>query len=105
MKAPLEGESRGAMKRLLPICCGLLFAFVAEVILWNGPHWYTNEEDKVPITLTQIAGVALVVQGAILALAAALCLARALVPLTRSPAVSGAAQAAVGGGPVLPLCG
>jgi hypothetical protein len=87
------------------MCCGLLFAAVAEVILWNGPQWYTNEEDKVPTLLTQIAGVALVVQGAIVALAAALCLGRALVPLTFSPAVSGSAPAAVGGGPVLPLCG
>src|SRR5262249_48224080 len=75
-----------------------------EVILWNGPHWYTNEEDKVPTILTQIAGAALAVQGAIVALVAALCLARALVPLTFSPAASGSAPAALCGGPVLPLC-
>jgi hypothetical protein len=93
------------MRRVLLFCRGLFLALVAEVILWNGPHWYTNEEDKVPTTLTQIAAVALVVQGAIVAIVAALCLGRALVPLILAPAVSSSAPAAVGGGPVLPLCG
>src|SRR5262249_61905925 len=103
--APMDSGRKGAMKRVLLICCGLSFALVAEIILWNGPHWYTNEEDKVPTILTQIAGVALAVQGAIVALVAALCLARALVPVTFSPAASGSSPAALGGGPVLPLCG
>jgi hypothetical protein len=87
------------------MCSGFLFALAAEVILWNGPLWYANEEHKVPAVLTQSAGVAVVVDGALLALVAALCLARALVPLTSSSAVSGAVPAEVRGGPVLPLCG
>src|SRR5262249_34497223 len=103
--ASMDSGRTGAMRRVLLICCGLSFALVAEVILWNGPHRYTNEEDKVPTALTQIAGVALAVQGAIVALVAALCLARALVPVTFSPAASGSSPAALGGGPVLPLCG
>jgi hypothetical protein len=103
--APMDSGRTRAVKRIMLICCGLSFALVAEVILWNGPHWYTSEEDKVPTTLTQIAGVALAVQGAIVALVAAVCLARALVPLNFSPAASGSAPAAPGGGPVLPLCG
>ncbi len=93
------------MRRVAQFCCGLFLALVAEVILWNGPQWYTNGEDKVPTTLTQIAGVAVVVQGAIAALVAALYLGRALIPLTLSPVVSGSAPAPVGGGPVLPMCG
>jgi hypothetical protein len=105
MNGPMESSRTGVMKRILLICYAVFFALVAEVILWNGPRWYTNEKDKVPSTLTQIAGLALVVQGAIVALAAALCLGRALVPLTLSPEVSGSAPVAVGGGPVLPLCG
>src|SRR5439155_3187139 len=95
----------GAMRRNLLFCRGLAFGLVAEVILWNSPLWYINDDDPVPIALTQIAGVALSVQGAVVALAAALCLGRALVPLTRPPAGRGSARAAVGGGPVLPLCG
>lgn len=105
MIAPTDCGTRGAMKRLMLLCCGLFLGLRAEVILWNGPRWYTNEESKVPTTLTQIAGVALVLQGAVVAMAAALCLARALVPLTVVPAVPRSGSAAVGGGPVLPLCG
>jgi hypothetical protein len=105
MDAPPDCVEGRAMKRIMPTCCGLFLGLVAEVILWNGPHWYTHQEDKVPTTLTQVAGVALVVQGAIVALVAALCIARALVPLTLSPAIPGSDPVAIGGGPVLPLCG
>src|SRR5438270_8332990 len=103
----------GAMRRILLFCCGLALGLVAGVILWNSPLWYINDDDPVPIALTQIVGVALSVQGAVVALAAALCLGRALVPLTRPPAGRGSARppagrgsarAAVGGGAVLPLC-
>ena len=93
------------MRRPLLLCGGLLLGVVAGVILWNSPLWYTNEEDKVPAAVTQAGGVALIVQGAVVALAAALCLGRALVPLTLPPAVARPAPPAVGGGPVLPLCG
>jgi len=70
--APMDCGRKGAMKRIMLIYCGLFLGLVAEVILWNSPHWYSNEEDKVPTIRTQIAGVTLVVQGAIVALVAAL---------------------------------
>jgi hypothetical protein len=52
----------------------------------------------------------IIVEGALAALGAALCLGRAVVPLTSArtrsgTAVPGPAPAAGGGGPVLPLCG
>src|SRR5438270_7787257 len=93
------------MRRISLSCCGLFLGLVAGVILWNSPLWYFNDDDPVPIALTQIAGVALVVQGVVVGLVAALCLGRALVPLTRAPVGRGSPRAAVGGGPVLPLCG
>ena len=93
------------MRRVLLSCCGLFLGLVAGVILWNSPLWYINDDDPVPIALTRTAGLALIVQGAVAALAAAVCLGRALAPLTLAPAASGRAPAAVGGGPVLPICG
>ena len=93
------------MRRFWLLTGGLFLALVAVVILWNSPFWYTNEEDNVPAILTQIAAVALIVDGGLVAFLAAWCLGRAFVPLKLAPAVSGSAPAEVGGGPVLPLCG
>ena len=55
--------------------------------------------------VTQSAGVAFIVQGALLAFVAASCLGRALVPLTVTADDSELVPVLVGGGPVLPLCG
>jgi hypothetical protein len=93
------------MSRALLFCCGLLLTLVAGIILGFSAFWYTLEEAHVSETLTRIAGVALIVEGALAAFGAAWCFGRAVSPLTYAPAVSGSAPAAVGGGPVLPICG
>src|SRR5262245_12164214 len=92
------------MRRVALFCCGFFLGLVAEILLWTSPTWYTSE-DPTPTAFARAAGVAIIVQGAVAALAAALCLGRALVPLTFAPAVPGSAPAPVGGGPVLPVCG
>src|SRR4051812_44443239 len=58
---PGHPEREGAMRRILLFCCGLFLGLVAEVILWNSPVWYTNEESGIPSVLTQMAGVAVIV--------------------------------------------
>src|SRR3954470_12477120 len=110
------------MRRLLLLCGGLILTLVAGVALSASPQWYTNEENRIPTTLTKFAGVAISVDGAVLAVIAALCLGRAFVPLRSAPSVpassvpassvpassvSGSAPTPTtsGGGPVLPICG
>jgi hypothetical protein len=106
----MGGGSNGAMRRGLLFCSGILLGLTAEAILWNAPDLYAHEETWFSAAFTRIVGLGLIVEGAVAALGAALCLGRALIPLTSAPTqsgmvVSGPAPAAGGGGPVLPLCG
>jgi hypothetical protein len=81
---------------------GIVLGLAAETILWNGPDLYAFTDPWHSAAFTRIVGVGVIVEGALLALGAAVCLGRALRPLT---AVPGPTPAAVGGGPVLPICG
>jgi hypothetical protein len=98
------------MRRALLFCVGIVLGLAAETILRNGPDLYAFADSWHSAAFTRIVGVAVIVEGALSALGAALCLGRALIPLTSGPrqsgtTVPGAAPAAVGGGPVLPICG
>jgi hypothetical protein len=98
------------MRRVLLFCLGIALGLAAVVILWNGPDLYLFTDPWHAAEFTRIVGVAVIVEGAILALGAGACFGRALVPLTDAPAQSGSIWAGpvpafVGGGPVLPICG
>lgn len=98
------------MKRALLFCGGVLLGLVAEAILWKGPSLYAYEEPWFSAPFTRIVGLGLFAEGVVAAAGAALCLARAFVPFTSVPAqtgttVSGQTPEAIGGGPVLPICG
>jgi hypothetical protein len=101
---------RRAMRRVLLFCGGILLGLAAGTILWNGPDLYAFADSWHSAAFTRMVGLGIIVEGALAALGAALCLGRAVVPLTSArtrsgTAVPGPAPAAVGGGPVLPLCG
>jgi hypothetical protein len=83
------------MKRILLFFSGLLLGLAAEAVLWSAPELYSSVDSWHSVAVTQTVGVAVIVEGALLALWAAACLARALYPL----------KTADRGGPVLPLCG
>ena len=98
------------MRRALLFCVGIGLGLAAETILWNGPDLYAFADSWHSATFTRIVGVGVIVEGALSALGAALCLGRVLIPLTSAPTqsgkvVPGPASAAVGGGPVLPISG
>jgi hypothetical protein len=95
------------MKRGLLFGGGIVLGLAAETILWNGPDLYLFANS---LHYARIVGVGVIVEGALIALGAALCLGRALVQLTSAPtqngpAGPGPAPTALGGGPVLPICG
>jgi hypothetical protein len=104
----MTGSGRnGRMKRGLLCCGGIVLGLAAVTILWNGPGLYLFANSW---QYPGIVGVGVIVEGALLALGAALCLGRALIPLSPAPTQSnhagpGSAEAAAGGGPVLPICG
>ncbi len=98
------------MRRVLLFCVGILLGLAAGTILWIAPALYTLEDGWHSAAFTRMVGLGIIVEGALAALGAALCLGRAVVPLTSArtrsgTAVPGPAPAAGGGGPVLPLCG
>jgi hypothetical protein len=98
------------MRRALLCCVGIVLGLAAKTILWNGPDLYLFTDSWHSAAFTRLLGVGVIVEGALSALGAALCLGRALNPLTSAPTqsgkvVPGPAPAAVGGGPVLPICG
>src|SRR5262245_44299910 len=98
------------MRRALLCCAGIVLGLAADAILWNGPDLYLLTDSWHSAEFRRIVGVAVIVEGALSALGAALCFGRALSPLTSAPTQSGTAApgpapAAVGGGPVLPICG
>jgi hypothetical protein len=98
------------MRRVLLFSVGILLGLAAGTILWIGPNLYTLEDGWHSAAFTRMVGLAIIIEGALAALGAALCLARAFVPLTSARPRSGSAvpepaPAAGGGGPVLPLCG
>jgi hypothetical protein len=98
------------MRRALLCCAGIVLGLAAGVILWNGPDLYALADSWHSAEFTRMVGVGIMVEGALAALGAALCLGRAIAPLTSAPTLSGTdvrgpAATASGGGPVLPLCG
>ena len=98
------------MRRAFLFCVALVLGLAAQTILWNGPDLYLFTDSWHSAEFTRIVGVAVIVEGALAALGAALCLGRALIPLTSTATQSGTAgpgsvPTAVGGGPVLPICG
>jgi hypothetical protein len=94
------------MRRVLLLSGGVFLGLAAGTILWNAPDLYLFTDSWHLAALTQMVGLAIIVEGALAAFGAALCLGRAIVPMTPAPTPSGAAvPAAVGDGPVLPLCG
>jgi hypothetical protein len=98
------------MRRVFLLGGGTLLGLAAGAILWNAPELYLLTDSWHPAALTRIVGLAVIAEGALAALASALCLGRAVAPLA-PPATAGGteapgpAPAAAGGGPVLPLCG
>jgi hypothetical protein len=98
------------MRRVLLVCGGTFLGLAAGTILWNAPDLYLFTDSWHSAALTRMVGLGVIVEGVLTALGAALCLERAVVPLTPAPtqgdtAAPGPAPATVGGGPVLPLCG
>jgi hypothetical protein len=98
------------MKRGLLFCGGMVLGLVAEIILWGSPDLYGQQDTWLPEEFTRTAVLGLIVQGAVAAFGAALCLGHALGPLTSAQArdgitVLGSAPLAAGGGPVLLICG
>jgi hypothetical protein len=98
------------MGRVLLFCGGILLGLAAGAILWNAPDLYTLENGWHSAAFMRMVGLGIIVEGALVALGSALCLGRAVAPLTSAPARSGTAvpglgPAAGGGGPILPLCG
>jgi hypothetical protein len=98
------------MRRALLFCVAIVLGLAAQTILWNGPDLYLFTDSWHSAEFTRIVGVAVIVEGTLAALGAALCLDRAIIPLTSAPTQSGTAmpkpaQAAVGGGSVMPICG
>ena len=98
------------MRRALLLGVGIVLGLAAVTILWNGPGLYLLANGWHSAAFTRIVGVGVIVEGCLCALGAALCLGRAFVPLIAAPTPSGTAvpapaAAAVGGGPVLPVCG
>jgi hypothetical protein len=100
----------GAMGRVLLLGVGLVLGLVAEIILWNGPNLCSFMDGWHFPAFTRMVGVGVIAEGCLCALGAALCLGRAFVSLIAVPTRSGTALpaptvAAVGGGPVLAVCG
>jgi hypothetical protein len=98
------------MRRALLFCVGIVLGLAAETILWNGPALYASADSWHSAAFTRIVGMGVIAEGALSALGAALCLGRASIPLTSAPTQSATpvpapVPAAVGGGPVLPICG
>jgi hypothetical protein len=83
------------MRRALLFCVGTVLAGASVIILWNGAELYLFTDGWHSAALTHVVGVAVIVEGIVVGLAAAVSLGRALRPLT----------AAGGGGPVLPILG
>jgi hypothetical protein len=94
------------MRRALLFSLGIVLGLAAETILWNGPDLVLLQDGWHSPAFTRTVGVGVIVEGALFALGAALCFGRALGPLS-SEATQGGTDlpAAVGGGPVLPVCG
>ena len=89
------------MRRVLLFCGGTFLALAAGTILWIAPDLYTLEDGWHSAGFTRMVGLAIIVEGALAALGAALCLGRAVVPLTwvrtrSDTAVPGPAPAAGG---------
>jgi hypothetical protein len=98
------------MPRVLLFCGGTFLGLAAGTILWNAPDLFLFTDSWHSAALTRMVGLGVIVEGVLTALAAALCLGRAVVPLTPAPtqagtAAPGPALATAGGGLVLPLCG
>jgi hypothetical protein len=98
------------MRRVWLFCGGTFLALAAATILWNAPGVYLFTDGWHSDAFRRMVGLAIIVEGALTAFGAALCLGRAVLPLTPAPTQSrkanpGSAPAAAGGGPVLPICG
>jgi hypothetical protein len=105
-----EGWKETVIRRVSLFCGGILLGLAAGTILWIAPDLYTLENGWHAAAFLRMVGLGILVEGALAAVGSALCLGRALVPLTSAPTPSGAAvpgpaPAVGGGGPVLPLCG
>ena len=98
------------MRRVLLFCGGILLGLAAGLILWHGPDLYAYRVSWHSAAFTRIVGVGVIVEGALAALGASVCVGRAIVPLISAPTLSSTARpepapTGVGGGPVLPICG
>jgi hypothetical protein len=94
------------MRRVLFFFPGIVLGLAAETILWNGPDLVLLEDGWHSPAFTGMVGVGVIVEGVLVALAAAICFGRALGPLSSEATQGGTDLAAsVGGGPVLPVCG
>ena len=98
------------MRRFLLFCGGTFIGLAAGTILWNAPGLYLFTDSWHSAALTRMVGLGIIVEAALAAFGAALCLGRALVPLTSAPSrsgttASGPAPAGQRAGPVLPICG
>jgi hypothetical protein len=98
------------MRRALLCCTAIILGLVAVVVLSNAPDLHLFVDGWHSPEFTRMVGVGIIVEGALAALLAALCLGRAIIPLIpartqcdtqMARTVSGSG----GGGPVLPICG
>jgi hypothetical protein len=94
------------MRRALLFFLGTMLGLAAETLLWNGPNLVSMEDGWHAPAFTRVVGVGVIVEGVAVALGAAVCLGRAIGPLS-SAAMQGGTDSpiVVGGGPVLPVCG
>lgn len=98
------------MRRVLLFCAAIVLGPAGGVILWNAPDLFLFADGWHSVEFTRMVGLGIIVEGALAAFGAALCLGRALVPLTSALTLSGTpvpgiVSSAGGGGPVLPLYG
>lgn len=98
------------MRRVLLFCWGTFLGLAAGTILCNAPDLYLFTDSWHSAALTRMVGLGIIVEGVLAAFGSALCLGRALVPLTSVPSRSGTtapgpAPAGQRAGPVLPICG
>jgi hypothetical protein len=102
----LEAPEIVVMRRATLFCAGMFLGLAAVAILWHGPGLYAFADGWLSAVFTRLVGLAIIIEGAFVALGAALCLGRALVPLGLGSSDAAAVRPALGGGgPVLPTCG
>src|SRR6516165_8435804 len=83
-----QGSGAGsAMRRVLLFFAGIVLGLVAEIILWQAVSLHSFEDGWHSAAFTSIVGMAVIIEGILCALVAAVCLGRAVSPLIVAPAL------------------